>query len=231
MKWGQFFTSAIGKKLVMAFTGIFLISFLIVHCILNMCIFVPDHGETFNKFSHFMGTNWIVHILEIGLFLGLILHIVQGIMLTVQNKSKRPVKYAVSKRNQVSKWYSRSMGVLGILVLLFLIIHLSDFWVHTRFAGIFGGVGSVDYQGKEMDALYHQMLVVFSNPLIVVIYVLGVIALGFHLAHGFQSSFRTLGMTSARYIKIVRGIGIAFSIIVPIIFALMPISMYLGWVN
>lgn len=231
MKWGQYFTSAIGKKLVMAFTGIFLIAFLIVHCIINLCIFVPDNGATFNEFSHFMGTNWIVHILEVGLFVGLILHIVQGILLTIQNRSKRPIKYAVSKKNQVSKWYSRSMGILGILILLFLVIHLSDFWVHTRFAGIFGGVDAVNYEGKMMDNLYARMLVVFTNPLIVVIYVLGVIALGYHLAHGFQSAFRTLGMTSGRYIKIVRGIGFAFAIIVPIVFALMPIAMYLGWVS
>src|SRR5690625_1029076 len=115
MKWGQYFTSAIGKKIVMAFTGIFLILFLIVHVSANLAIFVPDQGETFNKVSHFLGSNWIVHILEVGLFVGFILHIVQGIILTKQNRSKRPVKYAVNRRNQESKWYSRSMGLLGIL--------------------------------------------------------------------------------------------------------------------
>ncbi len=231
MKWGKYFTSAIGKKLVMAFTGIFLILFLIVHCTANFAIFVPDQGATFNKVSHFLGKNWIVHILEVGLFAGFIIHIIQGLVLTKQNKSKRPIKYAVTDRKSTSKWYSRSMGLLGILILLFLIIHLSDFWIHTRFGSIFGGVKEVDYQGKAVDDLYGKMKEVFSHLWIVIIYIIGVIALGFHLAHGFQSAFRTLGMTSSKYISIVKGVGIAFSIIVPILFALMPIAMYFNWIS
>ncbi len=215
----------------MAFTGIFLILFLIVHCTANLAIFVPDHGATFDKVANFLGKNWIMHILEVGLFAGFIIHIIQGLVLTKQNKSKRPIKYAVVHRKNTSTWYSRSMGLLGVLILLFLIIHLSDFWVHTRFASIFGGVGEVSYEGKEMDALYGRMLLVFSQLWVVIVYLIGVIVLGFHLAHGFQSAFRTLGMTSSRYIAIIRGIGIAYAIIVPILFAIMPISMYFGWVN
>lgn len=230
MKWGQYFTSAIGKKLVMAFTGIFLILFLIVHCTANACIFVPDHGATFNKVAHFLGTNWIMHILEVGLFVGFILHIVQGIVLTVRNRTNRPVHYAVTRRSETSKWYSRSMGLLGVLILIFLIIHLGQFWVHTRFASIFGGVGEVTYD-KPMDNLYGSMLAVFSHGWVVIVYLIALIALGFHLAHGFQSAFRTLGMTSFKYIPIVKGVGYAFAIIVPLIFAAMPITMFCGWVN
>lgn len=230
MKWGQYFTSAIGKKLVMAFTGIFLILFLIVHCTANACIFVPDHGATFNKVAHFLGTNWIMHILEVGLFVGFILHIVQGIALTVKNRSKRPVGYAVTRRNQTSKWYSRSMGLLGVLILIFLIIHLGQFWVHTRFAFLFGGVGEVTYD-KPMDDLYGSMLMVFSHGWVVIVYLIALVALGFHLAHGFQSAFRTLGMTSFRYIPIVKCVGYAYAIIVPVIFALMPVTMFFGWIH
>jgi len=231
MKWGQYFTSAIGKKIVMAFTGIFLILFLIVHVSANLAIFVPDQGETFNKVSHFLGSNWIVHILEVGLFVGFILHIVQGIILTKQNRSKRPVKYAMNRPNQESKWYSRSMGLLGILILLFLILHLANFWVHTRFAGIFGGVDSVNYDHQQIDNLYYQMKLVFSNIGIVIIYLVALVALGYHLAHGFSSAFRTLGMTSSRYIPVVQGIGRAYAIVVPILFALMPLAIYFGWVS
>lgn len=230
MKWGQYFTSAIGKKLVMAFTGIFLILFLIVHCTANACIFVPDHGATFNKVAHFLGTNWILHLLEVGLFVGFILHIVQGITLTIQNRTKRPVAYAVTRRNQTSKWYSRSMGLLGVLILIFLIIHLGQFWVHTRFAALFGGVGEVTYD-KPMDDLYGRMLDVFSHGWVVIVYLIALVALGYHLAHGFQSAFRTLGMTSSKYIPIIMGVGYAFSVIVPVIFALMPVTMYFGWVK
>lgn len=229
MRWGHYFTSAIGKKLVMAFTGIFLILFLVVHCTANACIFVPDHGATFNKVAHFLGKNWIMHVLELGLFAGFILHIVQGIVLTVQNRSKRPVKYK-AMRSQTT-WYSRSMGLLGVLILIFLIIHLNHFWVHTRLAGIFGGIGEVVYGEKAVDDLYGRMQLVFSHAAVVVVYLLALIALGWHLAHGFQSAFRTLGMTSSKYIPLIRGIGFAYAVIVPLIFALMPVAMFFGWVN
>lgn len=230
MKWGHYFTSAIGKKLVMAFTGVFLILFLIVHCGANVCIFVPDHGATFNKVAHFLGTNWILHVLEVGLFAGFILHIVQGIALTIQNRSKRPVKYQKTRRPHTT-WYSRSMGLLGVIILIFLIIHLGHFWIHTRFAAIFGGVSEVTYPNKTVDNLFGRMQEVFSSGAVVIVYLIALVALGWHLAHGFQSAFRTLGMTSSKYIPIIRGVGFAYAIIVPLIFALMPVAMYFGWVS
>lgn len=215
----------------MAFTGFFLILFLIVHASANACIFVPDHGETFNKVAHFLGTNWILHILEIGLFLGFILHIVQGIVLTIQNRRKRPIKYAVNHRNQITTWYSRSMGLLGVLILIFLIIHLNHFWVHTRLAAIFGGLDEISYSSMQVDNLYLRMQEVFSHGWVVIVYLVALVALGYHLAHGFQSAFRTLGMTSSRYIPIIRGIGTAYAIIIPVLFAVMPVAMYFEWVS
>lgn len=222
MKWGHFFTSAIGKKFVMGFTGFFLITFLIVHCTINACIYVPDHGQTFLKTAHFMGTNWIVHVLEVGLIVGFFLHIIQGLMLTVQNRSKRPKKYAVNRVSQTTTWHSRSMGLLGTLILIFLIIHWANFWIPNRYNQI--------AHGEELN-LFERMKMVFSNGWIVIIYLLGVLSLSFHLLHGFQSAFRTFGLSSKRYIPIVKGIGTAFSIIVPLIFASMPVLMYFGVVK
>lgn len=230
MKWGQYFTSGIGKKLVMGFTGIFLITFLIVHVSANFCIFVPDHGRTFNRVAHFLGTNWILHILEVGLFLGFILHIIQGIVLTYQNRTKRPVKYKVYHRPGTT-WYSRSMGLLGVLILIFLIIHLSHFWVHTRLAAVFGGLNDITYSDLKVDNLFARMKEVFSHGWVVIVYLVALVALAYHLAHGFQSAFRTLGMSSSKYIPIIKVIGYAFSIIVPLMFAAMPVSMYFGWVK
>ena len=110
MTWKQMFTSSIGKKLVMAFTGFFLILFLIVHAGLNACIWANDGGEMFNKAAHFMGSMVVPRILEIGLFAGFFLHIIQGYMLTATNRSKRGISYAINYGNKGSKWYSRSMG-------------------------------------------------------------------------------------------------------------------------
>src|SRR5215204_5766610 len=114
MKWSYFFTSAVGRKLVMALTGLFLISFLIVHVGLNSCIFndlpffnANDNGSMFNRAAYFMGNSLVVRILEIGLFAGIILHIVQGYVVEIKNKSRRKKGYQVSLGNRGSTWMSR----------------------------------------------------------------------------------------------------------------------------
>ena len=235
MKWSAFFTSSVGKKLVMAITGISLILFLIVHVGINSCIWANDGGEMFNKAAHFMGGTIVVRILEIGLFAGFIIHIIQGYVLTAQNTRRRPVKYAVNYGNRGSKWYSRSMGLLGTLLLLFLILHVSHFWIPSRFGGSLGvhPLEPVTYMdGREIHNLYGEMLKVFQdNLLVVILYVLGCISLAYHLMHGFQSSFRTLGVHNNRYISLLKATGYIFSIVVSIAFAMMPIGMYLHWVS
>lgn len=227
MTWKQMFTSSVGKKLVMGFTGIFLVLFLIVHVGLNACIWAMDNGVMFNKAAHFMGANVVPRILEIGLFAGFFLHIIQGYMLELQNRKARGTGYAVSYGNKGSKWYSRSMALLGTLLLLFLIMHIKHFWVPSRITGL----EPMMIDGKEYHNLYREMLVVFENPVIVVLYVIGCISLAYHLAHGFQSAFRTVGINNPKYTTLLETVGYGFSIIVPLAFAMMPISMHLGWVN
>lgn len=221
MTWKQVFTSSVGKKLVMGFTGIFLILFLIVHAGLNACIWAGDNGAMFTKGAHFMGSNWVPRMLELGLFAGLILHIVQGLMLELANRSKRSVGYALSY-SEGSKWYSRSMGLLGTLILLFLILHLYHFWLPNRAKQGF-------LLGEELN-LFDKMRTVFGELWVVIVYVLGCISLGYHLAHGFQSAFRTIGVHNKRYNTLLTSLGYAFSIIIALLFAMMPVSFYMGWV-
>jgi succinate dehydrogenase / fumarate reductase cytochrome b subunit len=211
----------------MGFTGIFLVLFLIVHVGLNACIWAMDNGAMFNKAAHFMGANVVPRILEIGLFAGFFLHIIQGYLLELQNRKARGTAYAVSYGNKGSKWYSRSMALLGTLLLLFLILHIKHFWVPSRITGL----EPVMIDGKEYHNLYGEMLVVFENPVIVVVYVIGCISLAYHLAHGFQSAFRTIGINNPKYTTLLESVGYGFSIIVPLAFAMMPISMHLGWVK
>jgi succinate dehydrogenase / fumarate reductase, cytochrome b subunit len=222
MTWKQFLTSSIGKKFVMGLTGLFLITFLCVHVGVNACIFVNDGGETFNTAAHFMSHNWVIRIMEIGLFVGLLLHIVQGLLLWKQNVAARPVGYDKSAANKNSKWYSRSMGLLGTLLLMFLVMHLAHFWVGTK----------VDlYFGEGDHNLYLEMKEVFSQWWIVVLYVAGVISLLFHLLHGFQSAFQSMGINHKRYTPIIKKLGIGYSILVCLLFALMPIALYLNWLD
>src|SRR5450432_4340940 len=190
MKWSGFFTSSIGKKFIMSLTGIFLISFLVIHVGINACIWANDGGQMFNLASHFMATTVVIRIMEVGLFAGLLLHIIQGLVLEVQNRSKRKTGYAVPMGNKGSKWYSRSMGLLGTLLLFFLIVHLSQFWGPSRFTDL----PTTFYNGKEVADQYNKIIRVFKNPIVVGFYILACLSLLYHLLHGFQSAFRTLGV-------------------------------------
>lgn len=221
----NFIQSSLGKKLLMGLTGLFLISFLVIHCLLNSFIFFNDGGLLFNEGAKFMAKNPIIRIMEYVLFAGLILHCVQALILTMQNNKARPVKYAVNNGAANSKWYSRSMGVLGSLLLLFLIVHLAHFWVKSRFTGLPGE----DANGNEN--LYAVMQEVFHMGWVVFVYVGGVIALAYHLLHGFPSAFQTLGWNHPKYNGLIKTVGTLFSIIIPLIFALMPIAMYFEWVK
>ncbi len=227
MKWSELFTSSVGKKLVMSLTGLFLISFLVVHVGVNACIWANDGGVMFNKAAHFMGSMIVIRIIEVGLFVGFFIHIIQGLVLELQNRSKRGIGYNVKMGNQGSKWYSRSMGLLGTILLMFLLLHWWHFWIPSRF----GHINGIIIGGKEMHNLFNLMKITFSNLWIVIIYVLACFSLCWHLIHGFQSAFRTLGVSNHRYLKIINNIGIGFSVIVSVAFAMMPISMYLNWVN
>jgi succinate dehydrogenase / fumarate reductase cytochrome b subunit len=233
MTWKQVFTSSVGKKFIMGLTGITLVLFLTVHASINACVFADlfdagENGEMFNKAAHFMGSTVLIRIVEIGLFAGIFLHIFQGYLLTLENQKRRTVGYAVPY-TKGSKWYSRSMGLLGTLILLFLILHLWHFWVSARFTG--RGLEDVTYNGVEMHNMFALMQATFTEWWIVVVYALGCISLAYHLAHGFQSAFKTLGVHNKRYNAMLISLGYGFSVIIAAVFILMPVSFIMGWIG
>ncbi len=221
MSNSELFTSSIAKKYVMALTGLFLISFLVIHVTINSLVFVPDHGATFNTAANFMAHNIIIRIMEVGLFFGLVLHMVQSLILTIQNNKARPVKYAVPPSNDSSKWYSRSMGILGSLLLLFLVVHMANFWIPTKQAV---------FSGEEHNS-FEKMKIVFAEWYFVAIYLVGIISLSYHLMHGFQSAFQSLGLNHKKYTPMIKAAGFWFAIIVPLLFAAMPIAFHLGFID
>lgn len=210
----------------MGITGIFLITFLLVHCFINALIFFNDGGETFNKGAEFMGTNWLIRAMEIVLFGGIILHIIQALVLTLENRKARPVGYEVVNGSANSSWYSRWMGLLGTLILMFLIIHMKHFWVLSRFTDHIAHSEATKLEGQE--TLFAEMVEVFENPIVVLIYCLSMISLAYHLLHGFQSAFQSLGLNHKKYTPAIKKIGVAFSILIPLVFASMPLCMYFG---
>ena len=222
MTWKQMFTSSLGKKYLMGLTGFFLITFLIVHASINAMIFYDDQGATFNAAAHFMVQNFFVRFLEIGLFAVFILHTIQGLLLWQQNRNARKIKYHVQKYPAEIKWASRYMGWLGTLILLFLIMHLWHFWSGTK--------NELYFNGAEVN-LYQEMKTIFTNPIWFTLYMIGLASLLFHLLHGFQSAFQSLGMNHRRWTPIVKGVGIFYSIVIVLLFASMPLAFMVGWLQ
>ncbi|HSN09951.1 MAG TPA: succinate dehydrogenase cytochrome b subunit [Hanamia sp.] len=222
MTWKQLFTSSIGKKILMALTGFFLIIYLIVHAFLNALIFYNDDGKIFDKGANFMLHNYFIRFLEIGLFAVFILHIIQGLMLWQQNKASRKIKYEKSNYPREIKWYSRYMGWLGTFLLLFLVMHLAQFWAQTK--------NELYFNGPAID-LYQQMKEIFTNPVWFTLYMIGLASLLFHLLQGFQSAFQTFGINNRRWIYIIKGVGVFYSVAICLLFASMPLAFMVGWLQ
>ncbi|MEX2588952.1 MAG: succinate dehydrogenase cytochrome b subunit [Chitinophagales bacterium] len=215
--------STIGKKLWMALTGLFLCVFLIGHLAGNLQLFIPGEAGRlqFNEYAKFMTSNPVIRILSIVTFASVILHVVDAAILSRKNRAARPVKYNYSKASENSLWSSRNMGILGTLILAFIVLHLSNFWYKTHFGGL-----ELDANGNK--DLYAAVMFSFDKLWYVVVYVLAMIPIGFHLVHGFQSGFQTLGINHSKYSPLIKKFGLLFAVIIPVAFALIPVNLYLG---
>jgi succinate dehydrogenase / fumarate reductase cytochrome b subunit len=224
MNWfTKLLSSTLGRKVLMALTGLFLIIFLVVHLIGNLQLLKCDEGQAFNIYAQFMTSNPVIKTVSYLNYAFIIIHVLWALALTITNKKARgPVGYAVSKNS--SAWTSRNMGILGTLILVFLVIHLKGFWYEMHW----GGIPTKTYDGVEVKDLYTVVNTAYAQILWVVVYVISMIVVGFHLWHGFASAFQTLGLNHLKYNPIIRTVGRAFAIIVPFLFALIPIIMYLN---
>ncbi|MBM4256097.1 MAG: succinate dehydrogenase cytochrome b subunit [Deltaproteobacteria bacterium] len=206
-------SSSIGRKLIMAVTGVFLCSFLVVHLAGNLLLFRDDGGVAFTAYARFMASNLLIRVLEIGLVGGFLFHIVDAAVLSKANRNARPVRYATERPKGGGSWISRHMGITGSVIFLFLVVHLRTFFVEHRILGA--------------DAsLYDLIRAAFANPLYVGLYVTAMVLLAFHLYHGFHSAFCTLGVTRRRYTTLITAFGVLFSIGVPAGFASIPLYFY-----
>lgn len=228
----RFLTSSIGQKLVMALTGLFLITFLAVHLAGNLqLIFAVDAdgeiGRTFNEYAYFMTTNPVIKFTSYGLYAGILLHAIVGLLLWKKNSAARgKVGYAV-KRNRVADGSKSSiyMGALGTVVLFFIIVHMVQFWAQVK---IVGNVDDVMYAGVDhaVKDLYALVSGAYTNVWFVIFYVVSMIFIGFHLWHGFESAFQTLGLNHKKWTPFIKVIGRFYSVIVPALFAAIPLVMY-----
>lgn len=214
-------SSSLGRKLLMALTGFFLIIFLIVHLAGNLQLLMSDKGEAFNQYAHFMTTNSLVKITSFILYAAFIVHIIWSIILYRQNSSARPIGYAKHKPLARS-WSSRNMGILGTIIFIFLVIHLKNFWYEMHW----GGIQTAKYEAGEFKDLYAVSVAAFTQWWYTLFYVVAMVFLAFHLYHGFKSMFQTFGINHPKYNPLINFLGTAYAILIPAAFAAIPIIIY-----
>jgi len=222
----NFFTSSIGKKIIMSLTGLFLISFLPVHLLGNLLLLKSDGGEAFNTYAYFMTNNPLIKFTSYGLYAFILLHALQGVIMAWQNKKAKGGKSLVNTYSNKS-WASSNMALLGILIFAFICIHMGDFWFKMKFTSQIDVIKDyAGYEGVGVKDLYKRVSAAFGQLWIVIVYLIGMGALAFHLMHGFASAFQTLGLNHKKYTPLIKLLGTAYSVIIPLGFAIIPIYMY-----
>lgn len=221
-------SSSVGKKIMMALTGLFLCSFLIVHLIGNLQLLKLDLGLSFNTYAQFMSHNPVIQTISKGNFAIIIAHALIALFLTRQNAKARPIGYQVKKGSANSNWSSRNMGLLGTILLVFIAVHLYHFWWAVHYGGT---IPSREYINDDGDIvaytdLYQAVLFAFSNPYIVGFYVFSMIAMGYHLYHGFASAFQSLGLNHVKYNGFIHALGFLFYFVIPAAYAAIPLVTY-----
>ncbi len=204
------------NKYLAAFSGLFLILFLTGHLAGNLQLLIPESlgaQKQFNDYAHFMSTNPVVKVLSILTYISILLHIFVTIALSIDSRRKRKVGYN-KKKSPSNSFGSKYMGVLGTVILAFIIIHLSNFWYKAKFEG-------------EED-IYTLVVNKFQNIEHVLIYVLSMLAIFFHTLHGFSSSFQSLGLSNLKTRKYFKLAGMLYSLLIPVLFAIIPIWIFLG---
>jgi succinate dehydrogenase / fumarate reductase, cytochrome b subunit len=221
MNWfTTFLSSSLGKKLIMALTGLFLVTFLIVHLIGNLQLLHDDDGRAFNIYARFMTTNPLIKTVSYLLYASILVHAIWALLLTLQNRKARGSGYAIV--NKSSAWSSRNMGVLGTIIFIFIVIHMKDFWAQMHW----GGIPTANYDGEEFKDLYSIVALAFDELWYVILYVICMVALAFHLWHGFASGFQTLGLNHAKYNGVIGFVGKVIAVVIPAAFAWIPIKMF-----
>ncbi|MEI6174483.1 MAG: succinate dehydrogenase cytochrome b subunit [Bacteroidota bacterium] len=213
--------SSITKKIWMAFLGLFLMIFLVVHLGINLCLLRDDGGAWFSAAAHFMGTNYIVKVFEIVLFAGFIFHVAIGIILQVQNWMARPERYMVTNKTY-TPFLSKYMIYTGGIVMIFLIIHFINFYFIKL-----GWVSNPNMSPDGEPDFYVITQKLFAMPGYSILYILLFVVLGFHLNHAFQAAWQTLGVNHPQYNKCIQQFGTFYAIVVPLGFIIIPIYFLL----
>ncbi len=210
---------SIGKKQLMAITGLLLCGFLITHLLGNLLLLAGS--DQFNLYAHRLTSTPLIYVAEAGLIAIFFLHLFLALKVNIENRRARPEKYYMKKSKGGATVFSRTMPFSGLVILVFVILHLMNFK--------YGVYYSTLVEGEEIRDLYRTVIEYFSNPYYTAWYCFAMFVLAFHLAHGVQSSFQTLGVNHPQFNCCVQRASLAFALLVPAGFSLLAIWCY--WQN
>ncbi len=208
-----FYNSSIGKKIMMSLTGLFLIIFLVEHLVGNLLLYANDGGHMFEAYGAFLVSNPVIRTIEIVLFAAVLVHALLAVILWYRNRQTRPDKYELYRLKDNTPLASRTTIITGSVIFIFLVIHLDSFFLPTRF-------------GAEKVSSYELILMKFANPWYDLFYVVALLLLGYHLKHGFQSAFQTLGLRNRKYTPLIDGLAFIVWFLIPLAFATIPVYFY-----
>lgn len=208
-------SSSIGRKILMALSGIFLVVFLTQHFLINITSVFSEN--LFNTLSHFMGNNPLVQfILQPVLIFGVIFHFVMGFYLEILNSKSRKKNYSKYSGSSNASWISRNMIFSGGVILIFLVLHFIDFWIPEM------NYKYVEVLPEDPNRYFEELVHKFESPIRTLIYSLSFVFLALHLLHGFSSSFKTVGVNS-KYYDLIQKATFIFSITIPLGFIFIAI--------
>ena len=213
--------TTLSRKIWMAVTGLFLCLYLVIHLLGNLQLLLPPEQAhiQFNWYAEILTENILIKIIAYVLFASFFVHIIYALIITLTNSHSRNVRYHYDTRKTESKWYTRNMGVLGTIILIFLLVHLRDFWYIYKFGDL-----PIDEKGRK--DLYMLVIKVYSDLWYVLLYVICMIALFYHLLHGFYSAFRTMGLYHPKYVRWIKVCSWAYSLVICVGFAIIPLYVY-----
>jgi succinate dehydrogenase / fumarate reductase cytochrome b subunit len=202
--------SSIGKKLMMAITGLSFIGFLAAHLAGNLTIY--GGKDAFNGYAeHLHSLGPLLTVAEVVLLTFFLVHVIIGLILFLQNLKARPGRYAVNKTAGGRTFGSATMPYTGALLLAFIVFHLLNF----------------SFVDKTDTTIFNIVSSAFSSPLYVVIYILAMAVAAVHVSHGFWSAFQTVGANHPKYMPLIRMAGTAFAVVVGVGFGFLPIYIFL----
>ena len=212
------------RKTIIAGTGMFLCLFLVVHLSANCILLLPEETASglYNSYSTTLRESPLIKIIAYALYASTLLHVFYALLITLHNRKAKPQKYVMNNSKENSTWTSQNMGLIGTMILLFIVVHLANFWARIKLG--MGDAVSLDAAGN-VD-VYEVTSSLFHNIYYVIFYTVLVIPLAFHLHHGFKSAFKTLGFYHKKGLRIVAKIALVYAIVMGVGFGVIPFIIY-----